>query len=42
MLAKGMLDDPRWPYHAAKTLGRAMPHTLLPDQYAWWLKRRPA
>jgi 2,4-dienoyl-CoA reductase-like NADH-dependent reductase (Old Yellow Enzyme family) len=42
MLAKGMLDDPRWPYHAAKTLGRAMPHTMLPEQYAWWLKRRPA
>ncbi len=41
MLAKAMLDDPRWPYHAAQTLDRATPQTLLPDQYGWWLKRQP-
>jgi len=39
MLAKALLDDPHWPYHAAKVLGRATPQTLLPKQYAWWLKR---
>ena len=33
MLAKAMLDDPHWPYHAARALGRATPETLLPKQY---------
>jgi len=39
MLAKALLDDPHWPYHAAKALGRPTPQALLPKQYAWWLKR---
>ncbi len=40
MLARAELDDPHWPYHAAKALGVAEPHTVLPPQYAHWLKDR--
>lgn len=39
LLGKGLLSDPHWPYHAAQALGVEMPQRLLPDQYAWWLKR---
>jgi 2,4-dienoyl-CoA reductase-like NADH-dependent reductase (Old Yellow Enzyme family) len=38
MLAKSLLSDPHWPYHTAKALGREAPETILPDQYACWLK----
>ena len=38
MLAKGILADPHWTYHAAKSLGEAAPEALLPDPYAFWLK----
>lgn len=38
-LAKALLSDPHWPYHAAQTLGVDKPQRLLPDQYAHWLKR---
>lgn len=34
MLAREMLRDPYWPYHAAKTLGAADPGNILPVQYA--------
>ena len=34
MLAREMLRDPHWPYHAALALGRDKPHGLLPVQYA--------
>lgn len=34
MLAREMLRDPYWPYHAAKTLGAAAPGNILPVQYA--------
>ncbi len=40
MLAKALLDDPHWPYHAAQTLGRETPQEVLPEQYGWWLKRQ--
>ena len=40
MLGKALLDDPRWPYHAAQKLGRETPQQVLPDQYAYWLKRQ--
>jgi 2,4-dienoyl-CoA reductase-like NADH-dependent reductase (Old Yellow Enzyme family) len=40
MLARKELDDPYFPYHAAKALGVASPHSVLPAQYAHWLKRR--
>jgi 2,4-dienoyl-CoA reductase-like NADH-dependent reductase (Old Yellow Enzyme family) len=39
MLAKSLLDDPHWPYHAAQTLGFEKPQEILPVQYGWWLKR---
>ena len=34
MLARELLRDPYWPYHAAKTLGAADPGNILPVQYA--------
>lgn len=40
MLAKGILGDPHWPYHAARSLGRAAPEALFPDPYAFWLRGR--
>jgi len=40
MLAHMELNDPHWPYHAAKALGRPDPHTVLPPPYAHWLKGR--
>lgn len=40
MLAREMLRDPYWPYHAAKTLGVEMPQKLLPIQYSSPLKSR--
>ena len=40
LLGKALLDDPHWPYHAAQKLGRETPQQVLPEQYAWWLKRQ--
>jgi 2,4-dienoyl-CoA reductase-like NADH-dependent reductase (Old Yellow Enzyme family) len=40
MLAHKELDDPNFPYHAAKALGVAEPQNVLPPQYAHWLKGR--
>jgi 2,4-dienoyl-CoA reductase-like NADH-dependent reductase (Old Yellow Enzyme family) len=40
MIAKALLSDPHWPYHAAQTLGRELPQNVLPPQYAFWLKRQ--
>jgi 2,4-dienoyl-CoA reductase-like NADH-dependent reductase (Old Yellow Enzyme family) len=40
MLAHKELDDPHFPYHAAKALGIANPQNVLPPQYAFWLKGR--
>jgi NADPH2 dehydrogenase len=40
MLAHKELDDPHFPYHAAKALGVAEPQNLLPPQYAHWLRGR--
>jgi 2,4-dienoyl-CoA reductase-like NADH-dependent reductase (Old Yellow Enzyme family) len=40
MLAHKELDDPHFPYHAAKALGVAEPQHVLPPQYAHWLKGR--
>lgn len=39
MLAHKELDDPHFPYHAAKALGVASPENVLPPAYAHWLKR---
>ncbi|HMA94568.1 MAG TPA: NADH:flavin oxidoreductase/NADH oxidase [Polyangiaceae bacterium] len=40
MLAHKELDDPHFPYHAAKALGVANPESVLAQQYAHWLKGR--
>jgi 2,4-dienoyl-CoA reductase-like NADH-dependent reductase (Old Yellow Enzyme family) len=40
MLAHKELDDPHFPYHAAKALGVESPQGTLPPQYAHWLKGR--
>jgi NADPH2 dehydrogenase len=39
VLARKELDDPHFPYHAAKALGVVEPENVLPSQYAHWLKR---
>jgi 2,4-dienoyl-CoA reductase-like NADH-dependent reductase (Old Yellow Enzyme family) len=39
MLARAMLRDAYWPFHAAQALGIELPQRLLPMQYAHWLKR---
>jgi 2,4-dienoyl-CoA reductase-like NADH-dependent reductase (Old Yellow Enzyme family) len=33
LLARGMLDDPHWAFHAAKALGRPDYRSVLPPQY---------
>ena len=38
MLAKKMLEEPNWPYHAAQALGQPTPEQILPPAYAHWLK----
>ncbi|HEY0301531.1 MAG TPA: NADH:flavin oxidoreductase/NADH oxidase [Rhizomicrobium sp.] len=38
MLAHAMLDDPQWPYHAAKALGIDNAKWTLPAPYAHWIR----
>jgi 2,4-dienoyl-CoA reductase-like NADH-dependent reductase (Old Yellow Enzyme family) len=33
LLARAMLDDPHWPFHAAKSLGLSDYRRVLPPQY---------
>jgi 2,4-dienoyl-CoA reductase-like NADH-dependent reductase (Old Yellow Enzyme family) len=40
MLAHKELDDPHFPFHAAKALGLTNPQNVLPPAYAHWLKGR--
>jgi 2,4-dienoyl-CoA reductase-like NADH-dependent reductase (Old Yellow Enzyme family) len=40
LLAHKELDDPHFPYHAAKALGVEKPENVLPPQYAHWLAGR--
>ncbi len=40
MLGRSLLDDPYWPYHAARALDREQPQHTLPVQYAAWLHGR--
>ncbi len=40
MLAHQELDDPHFPYHAAKALRLPQPQSVLPPQYAHWLAGR--
>ncbi len=39
LLARELLRDPYWPYHAAQKLGLETPQKILPIQYAHSLKR---
>jgi 2,4-dienoyl-CoA reductase-like NADH-dependent reductase (Old Yellow Enzyme family) len=39
MLARELLRNPHWPFHAAEKLGLKNPLELLPSQYAHWLKK---
>lgn len=39
-IAREFLWNPYWTVHAARELGLANYHDLLPRTYAWWLKRR--
>jgi 2,4-dienoyl-CoA reductase-like NADH-dependent reductase (Old Yellow Enzyme family) len=41
-IAREFLWDPYWTVHAARELGLANYHDLLPRTYGWWLKRRDA
>ncbi len=40
VLARAMLADPHWPFHAAQKLGLASPQQVLPIQYSHWMKPR--
>jgi 2,4-dienoyl-CoA reductase-like NADH-dependent reductase (Old Yellow Enzyme family) len=39
-LGRQLLDDPNFPYHAARLLGHPEPESILPDSYAFFLARR--
>ncbi len=39
-LGRQLLDDPNFPYHAARALGHPEPESILPDSYAFFLARR--
>ena len=39
-IAREFLWNPYWTVHAARELGKANYHDLLPRTYGWWLKRR--
>lgn len=39
-LARELMADPNWPVRAAQALGVADYLGLLPQDYAWWLRRR--
>lgn len=39
MIGRGHLENPHWPYHAAKSLGLDQPASVLPSPYGHWLAR---
>ena len=39
-LARELLDDPNWPLHAARKLGRNEEFELWPQESGWWLQKR--
>lgn len=39
-MGRGLLADPNFPYHAAIALGHPEPHSVLPPQYGFFLRRR--
>jgi len=41
MLGRPALSNPHWPLYAARELGHPDPLSLLPEDWAWWLRRIP-
>lgn len=41
MLGRPALSNPHWPLYAAHELDREDPLSLLPEDWAWWLRRIP-
>jgi 2,4-dienoyl-CoA reductase-like NADH-dependent reductase (Old Yellow Enzyme family) len=39
MMGRPLLENPHWPYFAAKALGAQKPSWTLPAPYAHWLER---
>ncbi|MBX2868444.1 MAG: NADH:flavin oxidoreductase/NADH oxidase [Acidiferrobacterales bacterium] len=39
-LARELLDDPNWAFHAAKTLGVDQNYEMWPPESGWWLMKR--
>ena len=39
-MGRQMMDESNFAYHAAQKLGHPDPCSLLPDSYAFWLRRR--
>lgn len=39
MIGRAHLENPHWPYHAAKSLGIDQPASVLPNPYGHWLAR---
>ena len=39
-LAREMISDSNWAYHAAKKLGHENPYAILPNSYGFYLKIR--
>jgi 2,4-dienoyl-CoA reductase-like NADH-dependent reductase (Old Yellow Enzyme family) len=41
MLGRPALSNPHWPLYAARELSHPDPLSLLPEDWAWWLRRIP-
>ena len=39
-IGRQLLEDPNFPYHAARELGHPRPTSILPESYAFFLERR--
>ena len=42
LLGRPALSNPHWPVWAARELGHPDPFSLLPEDWSWWLRNRPA
>ena len=41
LLGRPALSNPHWPHWAARELAHPDPASLLPEDWAWWLRNRP-
>lgn len=41
LLGRPALANPHWPVYAARELGHADPFSLVPEDWAWWIRTRP-